>query len=619
MKDSKVKVLFYIACILLIIFIFGFIFKTNKSYKNYKVGNHLGLRLKYSLKIINNDKINDADISLIIPQIPTIIPFQKAKLIYCSHKPAKTYLENDNIMLSYRFKIPKKEELKLTFEYLIDTYDVDFEVNPADVVIDDFKKFTGFEPYIESTNSKITEKAKIINESEYNPYYQILNIYDYISKKYKFDLTLKPKSALEALNSDVLQCSDSTLLYAALVRSLKIPVRIFGGIYYWNENNKNYRETHAWCEVYMGKKNGWITADPTLGRFDEFSRAKNFAHNTNKHIYLWRDMLQPYIVCFNNKIDPSGIQTDLNFEIEKTTSKKAKPSQKEIFEIKKSNYGEALTRTEKQSFEKALGFLESEDCAAALGCFNNLISRRPDFLPAHEGQILSYYYLGRIKEYISNNYSFCMGKVDNNKFLFLTGTALIYDFKYSLAESCLNKALNSDFSDKSYVLSSLGTLYERTKQVSKALEYYKKSLELNPGNLFARINLFKLYFNQHDWRTIVNYAEKDEKYYKKQYFFPLLIGCAYLNCKMYDKAISYLTISCGNAPDLGTPHILLGLAYKELKEYKKAEKEIEKGIKLRKGLGDVEFFKQILENLDKSTADSNTGIKVNNKENDINK
>lgn len=599
MKTSKGKIFFYVLSLLLLI-AFGifFVFKENKNYKNYKKGDSLSLKLKYNLKIINNDKTNDADITLIIPQIPTIIPFQKAKLIYCGRKPVKTYIEKDNIMLSYKFKIPKKGEQKLTFEYLIDTYDVDFEVNPDDVVIDDFKKFTGFEPYIESTNSKITEKAKIINESEYNPYYQALNIYDYIIKKYKFDLTLKPKSALEALNSAVLQCSDSTLLYAALVRSLKIPVRIFGGIYYWNQNNKNHKETHAWCEVYAGKKNGWITADPTLGRFDEFSRWQNFAHNTNKHIYLWRDMLQPYIVCFNNKIDPSMIYTDLNFEIEKITSKKSKLPKKEIFDIKKSNYNDkTLTETSKQLFNKALGFLESEDYAASLARFNNLISQCPDFLPAYEGQILSYYYLEKIKECVNNYYSSVSEKINDNKFLFLIGTALIYDSKYSLAESYLNKALKSGFPDKSYVFSSLGTLCERTKQINKALKYYKKSLELNPGNLFARVNLFRLYFNQHDWGSIVKAAEKDEKYYKNQHFLPLFIGCAYLNCKIYDKAVDYLEISCKNTPDLGAPHILLGIAYKEQKKYEKAVQEMEKGIKLKKGIGDVEFFKKILKQL----------------------
>lgn len=566
------------------------------EYKNFKIGESLALKLQYVLEIKNDDSRNPAKIVVSIPEIPQLPPLQTSKLIWLSSKPGRTYTDkNNNKIFDYTLDIPPNAEKKISFIYILRTYDVTFSVNVPNARADAFKEFTRHENYIESAHPLIIQKAKDINRQEDNPYYEALNNYDYIREKYKFDLTRKPKSALGALTSPVLQCLDSTLLYMSFCRSLGIPSRLFGGVYFWDSKRTGYAETHSWSRIYLGRKNGWVTVDPTQGRFDGFTRFSNFAQNTAKHIYLWQDDIAPYrIYAAGAGASPAHISSKLCFEIKQIRQDgPSKAPEKRYPEIKNAN----TASDSKDAFKRALARLEDGSYESSAKQFVNIIKRLPASPAAYEGFIISCYYAGKISYCAGAYYPMLSRGKDNPLYLYLTGMSLVYDNKYSLAEKHLNELLKTNF-DKSYASSALGQLYERTKQIDKALASYKKALDLNPDYLFARIHLFKLYFDLHDWRSIIHYAEQDENYYKNNGFFPLYIGCAYLNEKQYEKAIPYLKISCDTTRLLGSPHILLGIAYKELKQYKLARQEIAKGIALGKGIGDAEFFKNILKYLD---------------------
>lgn len=80
--------------------------------------------------------------------------------------------------------------------------------------------------------------------------------------------TLSVPNALEVLRLGQGDCNEHTALFVALARAGGIPSRIAAGVVYADtigENGGFYY--HAWPEVYLGEKTGWVPVDPTFGQF----------------------------------------------------------------------------------------------------------------------------------------------------------------------------------------------------------------------------------------------------------------------------------------------------------------------------------------------------------------
>jgi len=69
-------------------------------------------------------------------------------------------------------------------------------------------------------------------------------------------------NALDALKSARGDCTEHSILFVALARSIGIPARVAVGVAYWPPGNGF--GWHAWAEVYAG--GGWYTVDPTWGQ-----------------------------------------------------------------------------------------------------------------------------------------------------------------------------------------------------------------------------------------------------------------------------------------------------------------------------------------------------------------
>jgi len=69
-------------------------------------------------------------------------------------------------------------------------------------------------------------------------------------------------NALEALKSGRGDCTEHSILFVALARSIGIPARVAVGIAYWPPGNGF--GWHAWAEVYAA--GNWYTVDPTWGQ-----------------------------------------------------------------------------------------------------------------------------------------------------------------------------------------------------------------------------------------------------------------------------------------------------------------------------------------------------------------
>ena len=128
-------------------------------------------------------------------------------------------------------------------------------------------KNSGFEPYlvdspfIQSKNEKIKNKAEEIVGSEKDIFRCSILLCQWVNVNLKNkNYSVIYASALEVLENLEGDCSEHTILFIALARSLGIPARGVLGLVY-SEKEKAFG-FHAWTEVFAGE---WIEMDPTLG------------------------------------------------------------------------------------------------------------------------------------------------------------------------------------------------------------------------------------------------------------------------------------------------------------------------------------------------------------------
>lgn len=139
-------------------------------------------------------------------------------------------------------KINAKECLKLPFH---------------DPELTDFLSTTVF---VETDHPDIRAKATELIEGEDNSWRAAKKLCNWVDKTiHDKDLSGGYNSALSTLNSSVGDCTEHTVLFIALARSVGIPARICSGLVYVDKAFY----FHFWPEVYVGT---WIQMDPTLGQ-----------------------------------------------------------------------------------------------------------------------------------------------------------------------------------------------------------------------------------------------------------------------------------------------------------------------------------------------------------------
>jgi len=111
----------------------------------------------------------------------------------------------------------------------------------------------------------LSKKAIGDAKTQYQKAINIKNfVYNYITKK---NLSIAYASALEVYKSREGDCTEHSVLCAALCRAAGIPTRLATGLVYISEfdNSKNIFVPHQWVQVYISNK--WISIDPAMKDF----------------------------------------------------------------------------------------------------------------------------------------------------------------------------------------------------------------------------------------------------------------------------------------------------------------------------------------------------------------
>lgn len=120
-------------------------------------------------------------------------------------------------------------------------------------------EFLGATSFIQSENKEIINLAKVIVKGEKNAYLAAKKINKWLFENIKKVPVVSIPSAVDVLKTKEGDCNEHTVLFAALARSLGIPVKVNVGLAY--TNGRFYY--HAWVSVYIG---AWVDMDPTFGQ-----------------------------------------------------------------------------------------------------------------------------------------------------------------------------------------------------------------------------------------------------------------------------------------------------------------------------------------------------------------
>ena len=149
-------------------------------------------------------------------------------------------------------------------------YEVALELSRADIgalptgaikLAAGMEKYIGESEFITPADTAVVELAAKLADGESDAVKIVGNILKWINANIKTDFIAETLSAPQVLKLKRGKCSENAILFAALARSLKIPVKISLGV----TNAGGRWMGHMWNEVYIGEK--WIAVDAGAGEF----------------------------------------------------------------------------------------------------------------------------------------------------------------------------------------------------------------------------------------------------------------------------------------------------------------------------------------------------------------
>ena len=137
---------------------------------------------------------------------------------------------------------------------------------PAFAGRDDLKKYLEPEDMIESDHPDIIAKAKELTDGATDSWTAFKALSKWTAEEITYDIP-GGATAIGTFSSRAGECGGHSRVLAALSRAVGIPCRVVWGCMYVPNYGGAFGQ-HAWNEVYMGDKVGWVPVDATAEEID---------------------------------------------------------------------------------------------------------------------------------------------------------------------------------------------------------------------------------------------------------------------------------------------------------------------------------------------------------------
>jgi tetratricopeptide (TPR) repeat protein len=446
-----------------------------------------------------------------------------------------------------------------------------------------------------SNDPAARKAAQIVVGHETNAYYRAVKLYDYV-RSFTFRLNRAPRRTLDALSDKTVQCSDAAAVLVTLCRSLGLPARYCAGVF-MKPDQTTTDETHAWCEVYI-RPFGWLPFDPTMGRFDEMTRATRMAELQSEYVLLWRDFPEGFKTAAKDQrgVRPERTGLRIAFQYKPLSPargrsygnefpifalpKEVPEASKALYLPRAGNAGEYLMR--------GVEFLRAKDYASAERSFRWALGADPNLWIAHRQLAEAALQGGRIAE-IRKEYE---GKPDGALSRYILGCLAAGEKEYSTAEMHLERSVAKG-GDNFLVHHALGDLFLKTKQLKRAYDHMKRALVLNPLSASTLSNLADFYVILEDWSAVTSTCEKAWNLTGRAEYLADAAQ-AWMRLGNYAKGAECLRRAIAAEPDTGLYHALLGECLLRLGDHSRAASELSLGLKAGLNPQEREYFSKLL-------------------------
>jgi tetratricopeptide (TPR) repeat protein len=450
-------------------------------------------------------------------------------------------------------------------------------------------RFPAADPGLKNTLYKVTA-------GESNTYFKALKIYDFV-RGFNFQLTNRAVPVLEALSKRTVQCSDAAELLVTLYRAAGIPARYCGG-FYLKESENTLRETHAWVEVFFPGE-GWVTIDPTMGRFDDITRLSRFCEMDSPYILMWRDKNNPFVVQNadgQGSLSIADFQTSISY---KSTKERSGISVNMFYPLLKNLTGVKKSYSPSAANPKALSLYAEADKEFNRGSMNtaetrlrSAIKADPAFFPAYRKLVQIYQNSNRLPDLKSE---FERTK-DNSK----SRGARFYALGVinTLQGNYTNAAADFDMSAAAgaepFIIDyNRGILYTRCKQLTRAFGYLSSSINSNPAGAPSYRQLIEIMQYLEDDNSIVSLCREAVKIINTGEFY-YEMARAYMGLARVEEARIAAEKSVSLNPSEGKYNAILGWVYAEKGDMGKARNYINKALSLGVSGPQKEFLLNLL-------------------------
>jgi hypothetical protein len=234
------------------------------------------VEIEYILTNNSMESLNDIECFMRIPF--SYSPYQEINGIETSIPVREEIFDNHWNKL---FKFEIEDDLlpgeKLSIKSIIDItmFEFDYSDIGHDLYYDeddpDLVRYTGEDLFIDSDNPDIEDLSRRIIGNETSPIKIAGLLYNHIVRNLYYDYDRAEDREYEFMNaSEILEigkgvCSDYSILYTAMLRSVGIPARLAAGIPVYTilyETGKEIDVGHAWVEIKIPGY-GWVPVDIT--------------------------------------------------------------------------------------------------------------------------------------------------------------------------------------------------------------------------------------------------------------------------------------------------------------------------------------------------------------------
>ena len=193
------------------------------------------------------------------------------------------------------------QSFNLQYQYEITSSGIKYEI-PDNITLDNYDKssdlykfYTSYQPYCETNDTNLINKALSVTYGISSLNEMIKAIYLYVVKNLQYNVLPKPIGASAALSTGSGDCSEFSSLMVALLRTIGIPARKVlgialtdgdvssqtpkfdvevGDVWSYSTDEDNI-PGHAWVQYYIPEI-GWVSADPTWGN-GLYQSSENYA------------------------------------------------------------------------------------------------------------------------------------------------------------------------------------------------------------------------------------------------------------------------------------------------------------------------------------------------------